>query len=391
MPKLAVVPPVSPPDSPLMAALARVPGVHEVLLGHEQMARWGGFPTETLIEHARQARSSRLRTVLVWDLLAKDRDIADSGALLHRLSRNLFDAVRVSDPGIAAYLRERFPDWPQQLVLESGNHNLTGLKTWTERLGPERIAVSNEIPMGQLALMRSNLSTQVEILGLGRLLIFMTPRKLLSPIQRAEAAADAIQQTLHNEEDGKNFPFIENSHGTFMFYEKELFLLPYLAEIRAAGVDVVRLDLSHLSPQPVIQCLADFLRNPVQTAEKALRQCLGPKLTRGFFKSNRTDKQFRKLRNPHLLIDDARDYIGKVVETRKKGYLALETRTTFEVGETLHIVVPEGGEKVHRVAWIKDSAQREQSRAACPGLWLINPGRGISSGSLVYREPAAQG
>jgi putative protease len=387
MPVLAAGPPVSPPERNHLPELAGIPGLCEVLLGHERLARWGGFETDTLVRQAESARQNGLRTVFVWDVLAGGHDIADSGALLGALPLELFDAVRVQDPGVAMYLAGRFPDWPRQLILETGNHNLPGLQAWVHRLKPERIAVSNEIPIATLAAMRRELNVAMEIPVLGRLLIFYTPRKLLSPIERAAEAATTLQRVLKNVEDGKNFPFLENRHGTFMFYEKELFLLPYLDEIRAAGIDVARLDLSSYHARPVIDRLREYRAQTTPESEQALRRCLGPRITRGFFKSNRTEKQFRKLRNPHLVRDETRAYVGTVVETRKKSYLALETREPLPEGDTRDFVIPEGDEIEHKVVWIQNLARESVTRTTEPGIWLINHGRKISSGSIAYRHP----
>ncbi len=364
--------------------LAQLPNLGEALLGHRRLARLGPFDDDALAAAARAAKNRGLRVVLVWDVLAGDADIAEGGALLRRFDLALFDAVRVQDPGVARYVRDHYPDWPLQLILETGSHNLAGVRAWIRCLQPERVALSNELPLDWIRRHRGVLEAQVEVQALGRLLLFYTPRKLIGTAEDEPAETRrAIHRFITSAEDRKSFPLVENRHGSFMFYEKDLYLLPFLGEIAEAGVDFARLDLSPYDGARLLPPLNAYLGGD-ESAQPAVKDALSPKLTRGFFKSNRTDKQFAKLHNPRLRRRDAPSRLGSVLETRKRQYLALLTEKPFAVGDVLALNTPEGRDIRHLIAWIRTAAGERRTKADPPGLWLVNPAPGVSSGTQVF-------
>lgn len=374
----------TPPNAPLdWTQFTGLPGLGEMLLEHQDLARMGRLDLETLNQSAAQAKARGLRTVLVWDILCDNTAMANSASLLRQLDMSLFDAVRTQDPGAAWYMKDHFPQVPLQLILETGNHNLPGITAWVEAFQPERVVLSNELPLNQVTQIIETIKTPVEIMALGRILVFYTPRRLISPIEPHTDEHDLIQRIITSEEDHKKFPLVENRHGSFMYYEKELFLLPYLQEIQEAGVAYARLELKFYD-QAVLGPLQSYLEQRDKEPLDGLKSVLGEKLTRGFFKSNRTDKQFKKLKNPHLIADRDAPYLGVVMETAKKKFMALAVETDFKVGDTLIMVNPEGERLEHQVQWIRDLSGRKLEEVATPGVYTINPGRKVSSGTQVY-------
>ncbi|MDJ0842125.1 MAG: U32 family peptidase [Acidobacteriota bacterium] len=377
--KLVATPPL-PPDT---GGLENLPGLSEILLEHEALARGGRMSNDELLTLYQKVKDHGKRAVLVWDILADDNAIADGAAVFRRLGPERFDAVRVQDVGIAWYLAEHFPELPLQLVVETGNHNLTGLTAWIDQFRPERLVVSNEIPNAELSRMRRALNVPMEILAYGRLLIFYTPRRLLSPIDPETDEYDFLSRFVTSVEDGKHFPIVENRHGTFMYYEKELFLLPWLHEAEAGGMDYARLDLKYADPKLLPRLIAWF-KEPTPANLEAVKALTAPKLTRGFFKSNRTDKQFSRLKNPHLGLRGDRTYLGRVVDVGKKEYVAILTEQPLKVGDTIHYAIPEGEMPSGEVAWIRDPTGKKVEKTDRPGLWLVNHCRKVSTGSRAY-------
>jgi len=367
------LPPGAEPDQAVVVA-----GCHEILVEHRQLARTGRLTDDELECSRAAARACGLKAVLVWDLLVSDEEIAAGMALLHQWDMQAFDAVRVQDPGLAAYLRDRFPRLPLQLVLETGNHNLAGIGAWVRHLRPQRVVLSNELPLDLLADVRAAVDIELEVQALGRLLIFYSPRGLMPDEEGALVERFAVDPG-----PGKKFPVLRNAHGTFMYYEKDLFLLPWRGELARAGVDFARLDLKSYTPA-ALDSLADYLRHEDPPRDHPLKTHLAPKLTRGFLKSNRTDKQFVRLKNPNLLRRDEERYAGTVLETRKRKYIALLTERPLRQGDVLVFQLPEGDRVTHPVTWLRDSEGRAVNEASTPGLWLLNPVARVSSGAIAY-------
>lgn len=360
--------------------------VHEIILEHEVLARSGRLNTSDLIQTAESAKELGIRRVLAWDILAHDSDLANGASLLRSLPLDLFDAVRAQDPGVAAYLRDHFPELPRQLVLEVGNHNLLGIQAWAEAIQPERLILSNEIPISSIEAMIPQLRCPVEVVALGRLLIFYSPRKLLSPAVAKEDVEelDVVERFATEDLSHKVFPIVENRHGTFMYYEKDLNLMANLSQMDAAGVAWARLDMRFFS-EAVVKAAATVLEEPSDSHLDDLRQAIDNRQTGGFFKRNRTDKQFKKLKNQHLSLREDAIYIGSVLETRRKAYTAIMTETPIAIGDTLRYVIPEGDELELQISWLAKPGGDAVERTDEPGLWLVNHARKASSGTRFYR------
>ena len=384
----------TPQPSSGVEALSRLPGLAEVLVETAPLSRLGRAEGPDARNLMAKTKAMGLKTVLVWDLPADDGRIADGAAFLRTLDPALVDAVRVQDPGVALYVKRAFPHMALHLVLETGNHNLEGIRTWIRNFEPRRVVLSNELPLSVVARMRPAVAAEIELLALGRLLLFYSPRKLISAPNPREEPPPLLEKYATSLADGKHFPLVENSRGTSMFYEKDLFLIPYLKDMAAAGVDCARLELKDYEATELMGALAAYLQDPQADRLAALKDCLPAKLTRGFFKSNRTDKQFRKLKNPNLIVREDLTYLGTVVETCKGRYLALMTEAPVTRGRTLLFTPPEGGVVREPLRWIRKPTGPPRETEAPPGLWLINPVPRMSSGTRVYladEEPPGAG
>lgn len=360
--------------------------VHEVILEHLQLARSGRLETDALIETAQAAKARGLRVVLAWDILAHDSDLIDGAALVRSLPLALFDAIRAQDPGVASYIRQNFPEMPLQLILETGNHNLKGIQTWAKALQPERLILSNEIPLDMIGEMIPQLPCEVEMVALGRLLIFYSPRKLLSPAVSNEEVEelDVVERFATEDLSRKVFPIVENRHGTFMYYEKDLNLMANLELMGEAGVAWARVDLRFFEAS-VVDAANAVLKDGSEANLDVLRKAINNRQTGGFFKRNRTDKQFKKLKNQHLSLREDAQFVGSVLETKRKAYTAIHTETPIAVGDILRYVIPEGEELELEVSWLSKPGGEKVSTADSPGLWLVNHARKASSGTRFYR------
>ena len=155
----------------------------EVIIAPKDLSRFSRNSMEEFYELSREAKSLGLKVVLEWDVLASEDDFSTFTKAFNRIDKTLYDFVRVQDPGVLNYVLEESTK-PIQLILEGGNHNLVGIKKWKEIVGArlERIVLSIELSKDKLEHYCKELSCPIEILVLGPVLLFYSPRKLLSPL-----------------------------------------------------------------------------------------------------------------------------------------------------------------------------------------------------------------
>jgi len=359
-----------------------IPQLTEVLLETRRLSRFGQLELESAVGMIDPLREMGQRVVVAWDLLPRDAEIADALQVLQRL--RAADAVLVRDAGAALAVRAQFPNWPLQLNLEAGNHNDLGVRAWARRLAPqlERLVISNEVPVPVVASWPRIEGVELETQVLGPVLMFHSPRFLLSPHLGLEPGA-WVERVWEPEDKKRPFPVLENRHGTFLFYEKLLCLLQEHERLDQAGVSVGRLDLRGTNHAAMTRAVVDYLRDPGSAALDRLRAQLGVRTTRGFFKSNRTDRQFKRLKHHHKEPPGCVN-VGEVLETRKKRYMVVRLEQPIAVEQELVVINPEGLTLEDRVHWLADLSGFEKTRIAHAGIWIMNHVRRASAGSRLF-------
>jgi U32 family peptidase len=324
----------------------QAPQLQEVLIESTLLARQGRLSAIATRDLARAAQELGLRSVLVWDALMPEQTLQSVVAALQDWDLSIFSAIRVSDLGAARWVVQQLPQMPLQLVVEAGNHNLEALLGWCEYFAPslERLVLSIELPEAKLAEYCQTLPVLCEVLGAGPILLFYSPRSLLaSQVGIGDQENDSYLQTHITYEDAPNrlFPTLETEHGTFMFLDKDQFILDRLAKLDAAGCHTVRIDVRHLSKAGEAANRVD------QICQQALSDPVGlraqwPKETRApFFNANRTTHVFPRLRSK-LTGQRQETCLAESIAGEGKHYVVFQSLRSFTAADIDCIQLPTG-------------------------------------------------
>ncbi|MCH2266416.1 MAG: U32 family peptidase [SAR324 cluster bacterium] len=364
--------------------------IREVILEHKSLSRMGKLDSKTLLSLLDAALSCGMSTVLQWDILSTEQTFRKNLTILNRLPLAKFDAIRVQDLGAAEWVRQEHPELPLHLIVETGNHNFTGLLRWIEYFGShlQRLILSTELPKSVLIEYSQNLTVPCEILAVGRILLFYTPRKLLSSNTSSQNYPDFLENKLvPSDQPQRQFPTVENRHGTFMFHHRDLFLLDYLPELKKTDLSVLRLDLRHLdSTTDWIKKLAELLESFDKQKCKALKSIWPAKITHGFFQANRTDLAIERIKNPHLK-DHGETLVGYVVEALKGEHLILLARKKFLCGKPLLGITPEGRECDISTNDIQTTDGVTVTEIVSGNLYQVPHVKYVTAQTLVYSLP----
>ncbi|MGB3508447.1 MAG: U32 family peptidase [Microcoleaceae cyanobacterium] len=374
------------------------PNLQEILLQPIILARQGQLSQQQLQSLASAAIQHNLRPVLVWDILMPEKVMSQICQQLTQWDMSKFSAVRVCDPGAAWWLKTHYPTIALQLIVETGNHNLEALRGWCDIFSDslERLILSIELPEQKLIEYCQTLPVGCEILGVGQILLFYSPRSLLSPhLLDSDSKPEVNLQTTVSSEDSNNrpFPTVETVHGTFMFLDKDQFILDKLDGLEQAGLDMVCLDLRHLGRDGDVAVDIDQICSQVLTDPSALRKNW-PRPTRSpFFNANRTTSIFSRMKSKHKLVQ-YREEVGlaEVLAGESGNYVVFQSLRPFAVAQVENLIVPTGEEIEIREeivfrnlnGEVVESCDREQIlitdwiKKAMPGSLLL----GNNSGKL---------
>lgn len=365
-------------------------GINEIILEPKQVSRFGKLSVSEFKNISKRAKQLDMSVSLEWDILMTETEFEDKSKVIMEL-KDSFDSIRVQDAGAINFSKNHL-DKKIQLILESGNHNIKGVENWIDFVGEklERVVLSVELEKSILKEYCEKLSHPVEFLGLGRILLFYTPRNLLSTLlpqddekrTKSVTSGEFLEATGESEESPhKGFPLIENSHGTFMFHIKRLFLLEHLAEIKDFGVSTLRVDLRFDESYDIdkIQQI-----NTGKLSGKEFKESYPHDVIKGYFNINKTDVLFKKLKNNRIKRKDD-SYIGEVIEIVKSEYMAIIVKKhSISLNDEVKFITPEGKLMSCKVHFLKNSNNEDIAVASKDQLCLINYFSGIWPKSQVY-------
>jgi len=365
----------------------------EIIVGVKELTRYCQTSIDEMQSLVGIAKKNNFSVVLEWDALNQEEKFVNSCVIIDRLPMHEFKSIRVQDPGAVEYIKNKYPWLKIQLILENGNHNLIGLQKWLEYLGVqcERLVLSNELSKEKLNEYATALKTPIEVLTFGRILLFYTPRRLLTPLEKENIEAQSIEAFGTSEESPHSgFPLIENRHGTFMFNVKDLYLLDHLNELTNMGIHFLRVDLRFDgSFDKYLEGVLNLFAGDISESELQVKGLHPRPLIKGFYNINKTDVLFTKLKNKRIQrLDES--YIGEIVDVEKDIALALLIKTTdLNISSTneLKMITPEGKEKILQLPFMKSSAGEILQDVFRNDLVLIPYVNGVTVKTQVYLNP----
>jgi putative protease len=369
--------------------------VDELILAPSILSRQGTLNTNDLVSLAKLCKENKIRPVLEWDILMTNEAFNQCADYVKSLDLNLFEAIRVQDPGALNWVLDNLEKMPIQLVLEQGSHNYLAVKTWVDHIGDriDRLILSLELPKNILKSYIEKLNCPVEFLGLGRILLFYTPRPLVSSTLSNEKVETL---RIHNrpieisgsseESPHKGFPLLENKHGTFMFNTKDHCLLENIPELEEIGLTHIRYDIRWKKDSSLIEKLFKLTNGFQEELVTEIKELYGATVIRGFFKINKSDVIFKKLKNNRIQRTDS-NYLGEVVEVNKKKHIGILVRSknlSISLGDKIKMITPEGKEKSLELKDLRNSSMVSIDKGQKDQIVFVPHISGISVKTAVY-------
>jgi putative protease len=372
-------------------ACAAAPNLEEVLIEPRELSREGRISLEEAEALAREATQHGLKPTLVWDILMTESDFANRSKLLAEMNLNLFAGIRTQDPGAAMWVRQHVPGTPLQFVVENSNHNMPALKRWVAALRPQRLVLSTQLPEDKLIACCQQLDTECEVLGAGKILLFYSKRHLLQAnFRNEEDGNDAhwiYADSSSEESASRPFPTIENEHGTFMYLNKDHFILDSLARLDGAGMHTIRIDLRDLQAEEHSAKGIDTICGMTLRNDPGLDAVWSRPTSAPFFKRNKTDKQFARMKPQTRLLRDSK-CVAEVVSVERGELLGLFTLREFNTeGASYKFVAHDGSELPAELTSFSDIIGN--SIATCMAHQVVRCSwvKGVKAGAILVRHP----
>lgn len=312
----------------------------------------GNFSDEEIVKASKLAHSLNKKVYVTLNIIAHDADFEGlKDYLLFLQNEAKVDAVIVADIGIMQFVRVNAPLLDIHLSTQANIINSYSANFFAE-LGVKRLILARELSLKEIANIRKNLSPKVEIEVFvhGAMCMAYSGRCLLSNYLtgRDSNHGECVQacrwkyyvREVSREDE---LEVEEDEKGSYIFNSRDLNMLPYLKELKDAGVDSIKIEgrmKSSFYVATVVNAYRmalDILpKRPTEEICEELMKASHRRYTTGFY-FDETNRQYQEDSTP---VQNS-EFVALVTEDEKEGMVEVEMRNKFSVGDTLEILSPD--------------------------------------------------
>jgi putative protease len=298
------------------------------------------------------------RVYVTINIFAHNKHLSKLPAYLKKLKSFGVDALIVSDPGVLALIKKTWPQAEIHLSTQANCTNLEAVKFWA-RQGVKRIILGREVTLKEIKEIHQAVpKIELEYFIHGAMCMAYSGRCFLSKLfvgrsgnlgdcaqpcrWEYDVAAYKLKTGGHDEE----LELVEERHGAYLLNSKDLCLIKYLKELKAAGVTSFKIEgraksVYYQATVVGIYRRALSLLNKKIAAPKFKKELnylyseLETKLvhrgyTVGFLLGAKADQNIKNSHN-----SSAWEFCGQVLKTEEG--IGARTRVYFQVHNTVKI------------------------------------------------------
>ena len=290
------------------------------------------------------------------------------------------DALIMSDPGLIMMVRERWPEMPIHLSVQSNAVNFATVNFW-KSLGLRRIILSRELSLKEVAEIRAECpDIELEVFVHGALCIAYSGRCLLSgymshrdsnqgactntcrwkyntlearetstgdviPLEKAELPVVLLEE---ESRPGELMPAWEDEHGTYIMNSKDLRAVQHVHTLAQMGIDSLKIEgrtksfyYTARTAQVYHRAIEDAVAGrPFDMGMMEELEGLANRgYTEGFYRRHPPGEYQNYERG--VSRSDRQQFVGDILDL-DDGWLTVDVKNRFERGDRMELVTPSG-------------------------------------------------
>lgn len=359
------------------------------------------FGNMSVLAEARQAaRELGKQFYLVSNIFPHNAKVRTYLADMEPVIEMAPDALIMADPGLIAMVREKWPQMPVHLSVQSNTVNYAAVKFW-KSVGVSRVILSRELSLDEVAEIRQECpDMELEVFVHGALCIAYSGRCLLSgyfnrrdpnqgtctnscrwdyKVHPENESADGRPESKvwlleEKERPGELMPIEEDEHGTYIMNSRDLRAIEHVQRLVEIGVDSLKIEGRTKSPYYAARACQAYRRaiddavagRPFDaTLLSDLEGLANRGYTDGFYKRHH-DAEYQNYLKGHSESERSL-YVGDATAfDAERGLMQVEVKNRFAVGDRLEIIHPAGNRVV--------ALERMENKAGEPVA--VAPGNG---------------
>lgn len=339
-------------------------GADAVYIGGEMYglrAKAKNFSVEDMEEGIKFAHKYGKRVFVTANITAHNRDLEGVRQYFGELKEIKPDALIISDPGVFAIAKQTCPEIEIHVSTQANNVNYMTYLFWQQQ-GAKRVVAARELSIEEIKQIRHNIpdSLEIEAFVHGAMCISYSGRCLLSNyFTGRDANLGACTHPcrwkyylMEENRPGEYLPVEENDRGTYIFNSKDLCMTGHIPDLINAGIDSFKIEgrmktalYVAATARTYRQAIDDYFESPALYESRKeyymqeIAKCTYRQFTTGFFYG--AAGQDSQIYDNNTYTKGS-TYLGIAGDISEDGYVTMEQKNKFSVGDTVEIMKPSG-------------------------------------------------
>ncbi len=306
----------------------------------------GNFEDNEIEEAVKYAHSLNKKVYITVNILAHEADFDGLKDYILYLDKIGVDALIVADVGIIKLIRDIAPNLDIHVSTQANVTNSYSVKFFKD-LGVKRIVLARELSITEIKKIHEEVpDIELEAFVHGAMCISYSGRCLLSNYftgrdsnRGACVQACRWEYTItEKSRQGQQFPIEEDERGTYILNSKDLCMIKHLKELEDAGVCSFKIE-GRMKSEYYVACTVNAYKRALNGEDidvSELEKSSHRLFTTGFYFGEK-DKECFKSSSPV----QTHEFMALVLEDEKDGYVKIEQRNRFKVGDSLEVLSPD--------------------------------------------------
>ena len=327
----------------------------------------GNFSDEEIIKASEYAHNLGKKVYVTINIIAHESDFTGLEEYLHFLEQAKVDAVIVADVGIALFVKQHssleLHISTQANILNSYSANFFAT------LGAKRLVLARELSLAEVKKIRQALpdDVELEVFVHGAMCISYSGRCLLSNYLSGRDSNRGLcvqscrwEYTVKEKSrTGEGLEIQEDEKGTYIFNSKDMNLLSHIGDLLDAGINSFKIE-GRMKSQYYVANVTNAYRRAIDSYQQNPNDWkVSEELEAELLKSSHRDYtsgfmfgDFQKEKLETSSPMQTHKFVGVILQDAKDGYVLMEQRNRFKVGDTLEVL--SFGENFNKQILIKD-------------------------------------
>ena len=324
------------------------------------------FDEEEIIKAIKYAHERNVKVYITVNILAHNEDFVGLIDYLKFLDKEGADGVIVSDIGIASLVKE-YTNLELHVSTNANITNIHSAKMWV-KLGAKRLVLARELSLQEIKDIKNEVGENIDLecFGHGAMCISYSGRCLLSNYltgrdsNKGECAQPCRWQyalgVKNDIEETNYFPILEDGKGTYILNSKDICMIEHIKELAQAGVTSLKVE-GRMKTNYYVATVINAYRRAIDEYYKNLKPSFNyleevkktsnRDFTTGFYFENNSKENLNTSKQ-----SETHKYIAVILESLDNGYVLVEHRNKFLLGDELEIL--SSGENFNKKFIVED-------------------------------------